>query len=54
MMTFNNFRILHSRSSYNIAAHGDRIMETGYIDWDEARSRRRVLMEDLGLVESAV
>lgn len=54
MMTFNNYRVLHARSPYTMDTVGERTLETGYIDWDEMRSRRRVLMEELGIADLCV
>ncbi|XP_038077859.1 gamma-butyrobetaine dioxygenase-like [Patiria miniata] len=45
--TFNNTRVLHARSAFTIAGDGGRHLEGGYMDWDEARSRIRVLREKL-------
>jgi len=39
ILTFNNMRVLHGRSTYE----GDRHLEGGYIDWDFVYSRIRVL-----------
>ena len=41
--------MLHGRNSYTVLEGGDRHLEGGYIDWDEMKSRRRVLEEELGL-----
>ena len=49
IVCFNNCRVLHGRNSYNVLEGGDRHLEGGYIDWDEMKSRRRVLEEELGL-----
>ncbi|XP_038052320.1 gamma-butyrobetaine dioxygenase-like isoform X2 [Patiria miniata] len=47
MVTFNNRRLLHGRSSFEVQAGSSRLLEGGYIDWDEVRSRTRVLREKL-------
>ncbi|XP_071809227.1 gamma-butyrobetaine dioxygenase-like [Asterias amurensis] len=45
--TFHNTRVLHGRSAFKVAEAGRRHLEGGYIDWDEAHSRMRVLREKL-------
>ncbi|XP_022082653.1 gamma-butyrobetaine dioxygenase-like [Acanthaster planci] len=49
MATFDNRRLLHARTAFTISGEGGRLMECGYLDWDEARSRMRILQESLGL-----
>ena len=51
IVCFHNFRILHGREGYTLKEGGERHLEGGYIDWDELRSKRRVLEEELGLRE---
>ncbi|KAG0716176.1 Gamma-butyrobetaine dioxygenase [Chionoecetes opilio] len=46
MMTLDNVRCLHGREGYE--AHSDRHIESSYLDWDEARCRRRRLQEKFG------
>ncbi|KAK8391372.1 hypothetical protein O3P69_017167 [Scylla paramamosain] len=46
MMTLDNVRCLHGRESYD--ADSQRHIETSYLDWDEARCRRRRLQEKFG------
>ena len=43
-----NLRLLHGRTAYD-GSQGDRYMDQIYLDWDEALSRRRVLMLKYGL-----
>ncbi|XP_071809590.1 gamma-butyrobetaine dioxygenase-like [Asterias amurensis] len=45
--TFHNSRVLHGRSAFTVTKVGSRHLEGGYIDWDEAYSRMRVLREKL-------
>ncbi|XP_043226956.1 gamma-butyrobetaine dioxygenase-like [Amphibalanus amphitrite] len=48
MIVFDNVRLVHGREPlYESDKVGERHLEGGYIDWDEARSRRRVLQEKL-------
>ena len=47
MVTFNNARVLHARRAYTFTGEGSRHLEGGYIGWDEARSRMRVLREQI-------
>ncbi|XP_071533091.1 gamma-butyrobetaine dioxygenase-like isoform X3 [Panulirus ornatus] len=42
ILTFDNLRIVHGRTGY-MSGGGERHVEGCYIDWDEVRSRRRVL-----------
>ncbi len=49
MMTWNNRRYLHGREGFTMTEDGERHLETGYVDWDELRSRRRVIQRELGL-----
>lgn len=48
ILTFDNLRIVHGRSGYK-TGFSERHIEGCYIDWDEVRSRRRVLEKKLGL-----
>ncbi|XP_045110420.1 gamma-butyrobetaine dioxygenase-like isoform X2 [Portunus trituberculatus] len=42
IMTFDNLRIVHGRTGY-FSGPGERHVQGCYVDWDEVRSRRRVL-----------
>lgn len=46
MMTLDNVRCLHGREGYE--ADSARHIESSYLDWDEARCRRRRLQEKFG------
>ncbi|XP_066969074.1 gamma-butyrobetaine dioxygenase-like [Macrobrachium rosenbergii] len=50
LMTLDNVRCLHGREGYE--AFSDRHIESSYLDWDEARCRRRKLQEKLGLLRT--
>lgn len=43
MVTFDNLRILHGRTGFGDTVKGERHVQGAYLDWDEARSRIRVL-----------
>lgn len=46
---FDNQRLCHARNAFKLAEQGQsRCMETGYIDWDQATSRMRVIRERQG------
>jgi len=47
MVTFNNQRILHGRTAFGNDTKGERHVEGAYLDWDEVRSRIRVLKKKL-------
>ena len=48
MIVFDNVRLVHGREPlYEAEKVGERHLEGGYLDWDEVRSRRRVLQEKL-------
>jgi len=47
MITFNNLRILHGRTAFGDEQGGERHVEGAYLDWDEVRSRIRVLKNRL-------
>ena len=48
MIVFDNVRLVHGREPlYETELVGERHLEGGYLDWDEVRSRRRVLQEKL-------
>ncbi|XP_042881672.1 gamma-butyrobetaine dioxygenase-like isoform X1 [Penaeus japonicus] len=49
MMTLDNVRCLHGREGYE--AFSERHIESSYLDWDEARCRRRRLQEELGVAD---
>ncbi|RDD45920.1 Gamma-butyrobetaine dioxygenase [Trichoplax sp. H2] len=42
---FDNYRVMHGRSPFSLAPNSLRHLEGGYVDWDEAASRLRVLEE---------
>ncbi len=44
-----NTRMLHGRTAYTITKEGERFLEGAYIEWDELRSRRRVLTQELNI-----
>ncbi|KAG0714700.1 Gamma-butyrobetaine dioxygenase [Chionoecetes opilio] len=46
ILTFDNLRIVHGRTGY-LSGQGERHVEGCYVDWDEVRSRRRVLESKL-------
>lgn len=43
MITFDNLRVLHGRTAFGENLKGERHVQGAYLDWDEARSRIRVL-----------
>lgn len=43
MVTFNNSRVLHGRSSFKITEASNRYLQGFYLDWDTIYSRMRVL-----------
>lgn len=45
IISFANMRVLHGRLGF--ATQMERFLEGAYIDWDEIRSRRRVIDLDL-------
>ena len=47
-MCWNNHRYLHGRVEFKLTDDA-RHLETGYLDWDEMRSRRRVIAKEFGL-----
>ncbi|KAK7077966.1 Gamma-butyrobetaine dioxygenase, partial [Halocaridina rubra] len=51
ILTFDNLRIVHGRSGYK-TGFSERHIEGCYLDWDEVRSRRRVLETKLGIPPS--
>ena len=40
---FDNIRVLHGREAFAVQSSEERLLEGSYLDWDEMRSRRRVL-----------
>ncbi|XP_068241830.1 gamma-butyrobetaine dioxygenase-like [Palaemon carinicauda] len=50
MMTLDNVRCLHGREGYE--AFSGRHIESSYLDWDEARCRRRRIQEKFGLLKT--
>ncbi|XP_022087372.1 gamma-butyrobetaine dioxygenase-like isoform X2 [Acanthaster planci] len=47
IMTFNNRRALHGRSSFQVTKASGRHLEGSYLEWDEVNSRLRVLAAQL-------
>lgn len=47
MITFDNLRVLHGRTGFGQGLKGERHVQGAYLDWDEARSRIRVLKAKL-------
>ena len=45
MVVFNNRRVLHGRSGFKLQGNDYRYAELCYMDWDEIRSKARVLMK---------
>ena len=43
--TFNNSRVLHGRTAFQVTEEGSRFLEGNYLDWDIAYSKLRVLAE---------
>ena len=43
--TFNNSRVLHGRTAFQVTKEGNRFLEGMYMDWDIAYSKLRVLAE---------
>ncbi|XP_047487532.1 gamma-butyrobetaine dioxygenase-like [Penaeus chinensis] len=48
IIVFDNNRVLHGRKGFQMTG-GERHLEGCYWDWDEVRSRRRVLLAECGL-----
>ncbi|XP_022089280.1 gamma-butyrobetaine dioxygenase-like isoform X2 [Acanthaster planci] len=48
ILSLNNWRVLHGRSSFQLTEAGGRHVEGGYLDWDEVNSRLRVLTIQFG------
>ena len=49
MVSFHNDRVFHARSAFQVTGRGERYLTGGYIEWDEMKSRRRVLQKDLAM-----
>lgn len=47
MISFNNLRVLHGRTGFGTDLKGERHVQGAYLDWDEIRSRIRVLEASL-------
>ena len=47
IICFNNIRVLHGRQGFHVQAGEHRLLLGYYLDWDELRSRRRVLEKTL-------
>ncbi len=52
MVTFNNLRVLHGRTGFNTKVGGERLVQGAYLDWDEIRSKIRVLKAKLNKTDS--
>ncbi len=52
MIAYQNVRVLHGRTGYEVVQSGTREVEGGNLDLDELTSRRRVLAKKLGLLQS--
>ena len=48
---FNNHRLVHGRTGYEMQPGWERLLEGTYLDWDELWSKRRVLEAELGLFD---
>ncbi len=44
-----NLRVMHGRKGFSLADGGYRSLDTTFMDWDEAKSRRNVLENKLGV-----
>ncbi|XP_042220679.1 gamma-butyrobetaine dioxygenase-like [Homarus americanus] len=50
ILVLDNSRVMHSRTAFDPStAKGPRHLHNAYIDWDELRSKRRVLQDKLGV-----
>jgi gamma-butyrobetaine dioxygenase len=47
MVVFDNMRVLHGQTEYQLKSGEDNDLELCYMDWDELRSKARVLMKKL-------
>ena len=47
MLTLDNTRCQHGREGYE--EDSDRHIESAYLDWDDARCKRRRIQEELGI-----
>ena len=45
IIVFNNSRVLHGRTGFQVTGEGNRYLEATYIDWDIVYSKLRVLAE---------
>ena len=45
MATMDNTRVLHGRTAFQVTEEGSRLLEVGYVDWDMAYARLRVLAQ---------
>ena len=48
ILTLDNQRVFHGRRGYQPSSDESRTLESGYLDWDEFRSRLHVLAKKLG------
>ena len=50
MVCLHNYRVLHGRTGFTLSPGSPtRHLEGCYLDWDDVHSRRRLLLQDLGL-----
>lgn len=49
MVSIDNYRVFHGRTAFEVTPDTCRHVEGGYIDWDEAASRMRVLESELNV-----
>ncbi|RDD38635.1 Gamma-butyrobetaine dioxygenase [Trichoplax sp. H2] len=49
MIALDNYRIMHGRTGFEESADSIRFIEGGYVDWDEALSRMRVIEKELAI-----
>lgn len=47
VITFDNWRLLHGRSSYEVGTEISRHLEGAYADWDVVMSRLRILRKSI-------
>lgn len=47
VITFDNWRLLHGRSSYEAGTEISRHLEGAYADWDVVMSRLRILRKSI-------
>ena len=47
IVTFDNRRVIHNRRAYVVTESDNRHLEGAYLDWDEVRSRMRVIRQKI-------